>query len=80
MCAERESEHRSFWIWWQGNINIDPTVTHRFPGGSNSGLSAARRELNEPYVGVLLTYDTERELEQRQFAGEKLRGERGGLV
>jgi len=45
-------------------INIDPLVTHRFPiEEATQAYRLLGGELNEPYVGVLLTYDTERELE-----------------
>ncbi|MFZ0061557.1 MAG: zinc-binding alcohol dehydrogenase, partial [Pyrinomonadaceae bacterium] len=45
-------------------INIDPLVTHRFPiEEATQAYRLLGGELNEPYIGVLLTYDTERELE-----------------
>lgn len=50
----------------EGRINIERLITHRFP--IEEGERAYRLitgETNEPYLGVLLRYDTERELEKQ---------------
>ncbi|HVG30788.1 MAG TPA: bi-domain-containing oxidoreductase [Pyrinomonadaceae bacterium] len=49
-----------------GRVRVAPLVTHRFPveeGAHAYQLIAG--ETKEPYLGVLLTYDTGRELERR---------------
>ncbi|HEV2763949.1 MAG TPA: zinc-binding alcohol dehydrogenase, partial [Pyrinomonadaceae bacterium] len=49
-----------------GRVRVAPLVTHRFP--IEEGERAYRLisgETSEPYLGVLLSYDTERELERR---------------
>jgi predicted dehydrogenase/threonine dehydrogenase-like Zn-dependent dehydrogenase len=50
----------------EGRVNIERLVTHRF--SINEGERAYQLisgEAKEPYLGVLLNYDTERELERR---------------
>lgn len=44
-------------------INVDALVTHRFPlDDAQRAYQLIAGELQEPYLGVVLTYDTEREL------------------
>ena len=48
----------------EGRVNVEPLITHRF----NLAESERAYQLitgNEPYLGVILQYDTERELESR---------------
>jgi polar amino acid transport system substrate-binding protein len=59
-------------------INIEPLVTHRFPiEEATHAYRLIAGEVNEPYVGVVLTYDTERQLEstvqltERKALGQK---------
>jgi predicted dehydrogenase/threonine dehydrogenase-like Zn-dependent dehydrogenase len=49
-----------------GRVNVERLITHRFP--VEEGERAYRLltgEVMEPYLGVILRYDTERELERR---------------
>src|SRR5207253_7843765 len=48
----------------EGRVNVEPLITHRFKVAE----SERAYELitgNEPYLGVVLQYDAERELETR---------------
>ena len=48
-----------------GRVRVEPLITHRFP--IDEGERAYRLltgEVEEPYLGVILSYDTERELER----------------
>ncbi|HKQ99926.1 MAG TPA: bi-domain-containing oxidoreductase [Pyrinomonadaceae bacterium] len=50
----------------EGRINVSRLITHRFPveeGGRAYQLISG--ETKEPYLGIILQYDTERELERR---------------
>src|SRR6266852_3919626 len=49
-----------------GRIDVGPLTTHRFSlDETESAYRLITGELNEPYLGVILQYDTERELEPR---------------
>jgi polar amino acid transport system substrate-binding protein len=71
-----------------GRVNVQPLVSHRFP--VEEGERAYRLisgEASEPYLGILLCYDAERELESRvenrtraATRGESAAGVRVGLV
>ncbi|MEP6635670.1 MAG: bi-domain-containing oxidoreductase [Acidobacteriota bacterium] len=44
-------------------VNVDALITHRFPlDDAERAYRLIAGELNEPYLGVVLSYDTEREL------------------
>jgi polar amino acid transport system substrate-binding protein len=50
----------------EGRVNVEPLITHRFSlAESERAYQLIAGELNEPYLGVVLRYDTERELERR---------------
>jgi polar amino acid transport system substrate-binding protein len=54
----------------EGRVNVERLITHRFP--IEEGERAYRLitgEAGEPYLGVVLRYDTERELERLESAG-----------
>ncbi len=49
-----------------GRIDVAPLTTHRFSlDETERAYQLITGELNEPYLGVILQYDTERELEPR---------------
>ena len=49
-----------------GRVNVDPLITHRFRiEEGERAYQLITGETNEPYLGVLLQYDAERELETR---------------
>lgn len=49
-----------------GRVNVRSLVTHRFPiEEGESAYQLISGETKEPYLGILLQYDTERELERR---------------
>jgi predicted dehydrogenase/threonine dehydrogenase-like Zn-dependent dehydrogenase len=49
-----------------GGVDIDPLITHRFKiEDGERAYQLITGETNEPYLGVLLQYDSERELETR---------------
>ncbi len=54
-------------------LNVEALVTHRFSiEQANQAYQLIAGEIKEPYVGVVLTYDTERELERTvQFTERK---------
>ena len=50
----------------EGRIDVAPLTTHRFSlDETERAYQLITGELNEPYLGVILQYDTERELEPR---------------
>ncbi|HVG34231.1 MAG TPA: bi-domain-containing oxidoreductase, partial [Pyrinomonadaceae bacterium] len=50
----------------EGRINIERLITHRFPiEEGERAYQLITGETNEPYLGVLLRYDIERELEKQ---------------
>ncbi|HEV2765925.1 MAG TPA: Gfo/Idh/MocA family oxidoreductase, partial [Pyrinomonadaceae bacterium] len=70
-----------------GRVRIAPLVTHRFPiEEGERAYQLISGETSEPYLGVLLSYDTERELERRienparAEHGKKARAADGGRV
>ncbi len=55
----------------EGRVDVNRLITHRFPieeGGRAYQLIAG--ESSEPYLGIILQYDTERELEGRTQAAQ----------
>lgn len=49
-----------------GSVNVERLITHRFDlENSEQAYRLITGETNEPYIGVLLKYDTERQLETR---------------
>lgn len=49
-----------------GNINLEPLITHRFPiDEGDRAYKLITGEANEPYLGVILRYDTEHALERK---------------
>lgn len=49
-----------------GRIDVEPLITHRFKlEETERAYQLITGELNEPYLGVVLQYDMERELESR---------------
>ena len=57
-----------------GRVDVGPLTTHRFSlDETERAYQLITGELNEPYLGVILQYDTERELEARiqLAAGQK---------
>jgi predicted dehydrogenase/threonine dehydrogenase-like Zn-dependent dehydrogenase len=49
----------------QGRMNIEPLITHRFAvDEAERAYRLISGEIKEPYLGVLLEYDTEREVER----------------
>ena len=49
-----------------GRINVERLTTHRFPvNEAGRAYQLIGGEVKEPYLGILLQYDTERELERR---------------
>ena len=49
-----------------GRIDVEPLITHRFKlEETERAYELITGELNEPYLGVVLQYDMERELESR---------------
>ncbi|MEP6707595.1 MAG: bi-domain-containing oxidoreductase [Pyrinomonadaceae bacterium] len=56
-----------------GRINVEPLITHRFSiDDAERAYQLITGEIKEPYLGILLRYDTERELETRiSLAGER---------
>ena len=57
----------------EGRVDVGSLTTHRFTlDETERAYQLITGELNEPYLGVVLQYDTERELEPRiQLAGSK---------
>jgi predicted dehydrogenase len=50
----------------EGRIDVEPLITHRFNlDETERAYQLITGEVNEPYLGVVLQYDTERELEPR---------------
>ncbi|MBC7910315.1 MAG: bi-domain-containing oxidoreductase [Pyrinomonadaceae bacterium] len=50
----------------EGRVNVEKLITHRFSiDEGERAYQLISGETGEPYLGVLLNYDTERELEQR---------------
>ena len=50
----------------QGQLEIDPLITHRFElSQTEQAYRLITGEAGEPYIGVVLKYDTEREVERR---------------
>jgi predicted dehydrogenase/threonine dehydrogenase-like Zn-dependent dehydrogenase len=48
-----------------GRVRIEPLITHRFPVEEGErAYQLLTGEVKEPYLGVILRYDTERELER----------------
>ncbi|MBV9957168.1 MAG: bi-domain-containing oxidoreductase [Acidobacteria bacterium] len=55
----------------EGRVNIDRLVTHRFSiDEGERAYQLISGEVKEPYLGVLLNYDTERELPRRIETGK----------
>ena len=49
-----------------GRVNVEPLITHRFPiEEGERAYQLITGEIDEPYLAVLLQYDTARELERR---------------
>ena len=49
-----------------GRVNVERLITHRFPVEEGErAYQLIGGEVQEPYLGVILRYDTERELERR---------------
>ncbi|HEY0385699.1 MAG TPA: bi-domain-containing oxidoreductase, partial [Pyrinomonadaceae bacterium] len=49
-----------------GRVNVERLITHRFPiEESERAYQLIGGETKEPYLGIVLQYDTERELERR---------------
>ena len=49
----------------EGRVSVEPLITHRFNIDQAEQAYQLITSENEPYLGVLLQYDTERELERR---------------
>ncbi|HVG31636.1 MAG TPA: bi-domain-containing oxidoreductase [Pyrinomonadaceae bacterium] len=50
----------------EGRVNVERLITHRFPiEEGERAYQLITGETSEPYLGVLLRYDTERELEKQ---------------
>ncbi len=50
----------------EGRVDVEPLITHRFNlDETERAYQLITGELNEPYLGVVLQYDMERELEPR---------------
>jgi predicted dehydrogenase/threonine dehydrogenase-like Zn-dependent dehydrogenase len=50
----------------QGRVNVERLITHRFPiDEGERAYQLIAGETKEPYLGIVLRYDTERELERR---------------
>jgi predicted dehydrogenase/threonine dehydrogenase-like Zn-dependent dehydrogenase len=49
-----------------GTLNIQPLISHRFPiEEATSAYDLITGKTNEPFLGILLTYDTEKNLAQK---------------
>jgi predicted dehydrogenase/threonine dehydrogenase-like Zn-dependent dehydrogenase len=56
----------------EGRVNVEPLITHRFNlTDSERAYQLITGQLKEPYLAVVLQYDTERELEPRISLAEK---------
>ncbi|HEX8920399.1 MAG TPA: Gfo/Idh/MocA family oxidoreductase, partial [Pyrinomonadaceae bacterium] len=50
----------------EGRVNVERLITHRFPiEEGERAYQLIAGETKEPYLGIILQYDTERELERR---------------
>lgn len=50
----------------EGRLEIDPLISHRFDlQQTDQAYRLITGEVSEPYIGVVLKYDTEREIERR---------------
>lgn len=71
-----------------GRVNVERLITHRFPiEEGERAYQLIGGETNEPYLGIVLRYDTERELESRievkssaRQSSSKARAVRVGMV
>lgn len=55
----------------EGRVNVERLITHRFSiYEGERAYQLISGEVKEPYLGVLLNYDTERELERRILTGK----------
>ncbi|HKP37829.1 MAG TPA: zinc-binding dehydrogenase, partial [Pyrinomonadaceae bacterium] len=69
-----------------GRVNVEPLITHRFKiDEGERAYQLITGETNEPYLGVLLQYDGQRELETRieltkNIAGAAAQSVRVGLI
>lgn len=49
-----------------GNVNIEPLITHRFPiEDAHQAYDVITGKIDESFLGVLLTYDTEKPIESK---------------
>lgn len=71
----------------EGRVNVERLITHRFPiEDGERAYQLMAGEIQEPYLGILLHYDTERELERRieikgpKAAAKKQSGVRVGMI
>lgn len=49
-----------------GRVNVDPLITHRFDlDKTGEAYKLITGEKGEPHIGVILTYDTDRQVERR---------------
>ncbi len=49
----------------QGRVTVEPLISHRFPvDEAERAYELIAGDVNEPYLGVLLAYDAERELQR----------------
>ncbi len=62
----------------QKRVNVDALITHRFPlDEAQRAYELIAAEKQEPYLGVVLTYDTERELAKQVLLKERSAQPRG---
>jgi predicted dehydrogenase/threonine dehydrogenase-like Zn-dependent dehydrogenase len=62
-----------------GSVNVKPLVTHRFPVEEGArAYHLISGDAREPYLGILINYDTERELERHVLNRTRATELRGG--
>ena len=55
-----------------GRVDVKPLITHRFDlNETDRAYKLITGELKEPYLGIVLRYDTEREIESKVSLGKK---------
>jgi predicted dehydrogenase/threonine dehydrogenase-like Zn-dependent dehydrogenase len=58
----------------QGRVTVEPLISHRFQvDDAERAYELIAGDLNEPYLGVLLAYDPERELKRSVQLGEGMK-------